>query len=176
MSIGRKNYFRLLVLGCVDAIVLFPAQTLNFVIDLQGIRQAGDAGFYPGWTSVHSGWAPVSVPVNAWLASVWDVFNVRWSQWINPFFGLLFFLLYGVTTEARESYKRVFWSAANRFGYTRPVQARVPNIVFQFAIPDIVNSEYVLVLVYYLFIDLTSRNKQAVRRRGRISFIRFWKT
>ena len=147
---GRKNYFRLLILGCVDAIVLFPAQTLNFVIDLQGIRQSGDAGFYPGWTLVHSDWAPVSVPENAWNISIWFAFSVRWSQWINPFFGLLFFLLFGVTTEARESYKRMFWAAANCFGYTPPVQTRSSNIVFKFVVSDTVNSEYVLVHIILL--------------------------
>ena len=147
---GREKYFRSLVLGCVDAVALLPSQTLDLVINVHFLRQSGDAVFYPGWTVVHSDWAPISTPANIWKSSVWTVFDVRWSEWINPFFGVLFFLLFGVTTEARESYKRMFWAAANCFGYTPQVQARASNIVFQSVIPDTVTSEYVLVLAILL--------------------------
>ena len=60
------------------------------------------------------------------------------------------FPTFGVTTEARESYKRMFWAAANCFGYTPPVQTRSSNIVFKFVVSDTVNSEYVLVHIILL--------------------------
>ena len=139
-----------MILGCADAMIYFPLNILPLVTFYEFTTQSGVNIFYPGWRLVHSDWTPISVPESIWKTLFWNVFNIRWNQWINVFYGVLFFLLFGVTTEARESYKRVFWAAANRFGYTRPVQARASNIVFQSAVPDTVNSEYVLVLAILL--------------------------
>lgn len=149
-SLGRGNYFRLLVLGCVDAIILLPAQILNLIIACQFTTQPEGDIFYPGWTAIHSDWAPVSLSAYTWRSSVWGIFSVRWSEWINVFFGVLFFLLFGATAEAWESYKRMFFVVANQCGYSRPVQAKMSDVVFQSVVFSTVDSMYVFILVMIL--------------------------
>lgn len=112
---SRGNYFRVMALGSVDALVMLPLGILGTVVDILGAKLV----FWPGWSAVHEFWSDiVQVPRDEW--AFWDSFSVRLNEWVNVFLAVVFFVLFAFTPEARARYSRGFWTIARWLGMKRP--------------------------------------------------------
>lgn len=117
----------MLAVGCLDILVTLPFTLIILTIDIKG----SSFKFYQGWRSLHADWQPIFVPKKEWeMDGFWSIFSVKWDEWINPFWSLVFFLLFGTTAQARARYWRVFWFVAKPFGYKPPVKPQVSDVVF----------------------------------------------
>ena len=97
----RTDYYRIMALGCLDALLLFPIGIYNITVD---VLQGRPLPFWTGWAYVHTDWEPFGLPSSVWEQSIWDKLVVRWDEVINPALALVFFLIFGLTREARWNY------------------------------------------------------------------------
>lgn len=127
LSVNRSNYWRMLVLGCLDAIITLPA----ILISLIRARKEIPLEFYQGRALVHTDRQHLLFPKSAWEpVGFWDIFNVKWYEWSAPLFALVFFLLFGTTPQARARYWRVFWLVAKPFRYKPPKMPDASDVMF----------------------------------------------
>lgn len=104
-ELSQSHLYRLFALGCFDLIVTLPIAVTNLVFNF-----ISDPSFifYQGWTLIHSDWEPALIPKSIWSADKVSASTVYWDEWINPFLALVFFALFGLTSEAREEYRKLF--------------------------------------------------------------------
>lgn len=127
-SLNRRDYFRLLALGSVDAFSTVP---LTAVVVWSSVTADGGLMRWPGWQYDHYAWSQVYVfPTDTWRPFFWDRFNHYERLTVGIYCSILFLLFYGVTDDARENYRRSFWSLARRFGRSPPVKKAPSIIVF----------------------------------------------
>ncbi|KAI0308728.1 GPCR fungal pheromone mating factor, partial [Amylostereum chailletii] len=109
-TMPRSRYFRLLTLGCVDAFITLPVGIMLLAVQLRSpsnyglrpitvsvqLRSPSFAGFWPGWSIVHSktDWPPQPVSAVEWGQTVWSRFGVYFDEWICVLDGVLFFAFF----------------------------------------------------------------------------------
>lgn len=104
-ELSQSHLYRLFALGCFDLIVTLSISVTNLVFN---IMSDPPFIFYQGWTLIHSDWEPALIPKSIWSADKLSASSVYWDEWINPFLAFVFFALFGITSEAREEYRRIF--------------------------------------------------------------------
>ncbi|VDC00339.1 unnamed protein product [Peniophora sp. CBMAI 1063] len=124
-TVSRKHYLRVLALASLDILLTLPFGIVNITLSTIVAVNKKDLPFYPGWHKVHDDWTPMT---HTWAdiksmgrsALPQDYF----SNWTSPILALAIFALFGLTTDARTSYKRIFHIARGWFGRTTPSNAR----------------------------------------------------
>ncbi|KAI0309293.1 GPCR fungal pheromone mating factor [Amylostereum chailletii] len=113
-NLPRSRYLRILALGCIDAFGTLPIGILVFVVDVRSVDD-----FWPGWSVVHSkaDWPPQSFSTALWSQNKWSRIGLHFSQWINVADGVVFFLFFGLTGEARALYRRAFGRVVEKLGW-----------------------------------------------------------
>lgn len=130
-ELKQNEFLRMFALGCFDAFITLP---ISITLVVTNIVSEGPAfNFYQGWTFIHSDWEPVFVPKSIWSASKWSVVLVNWDGWVNPFYVLVFFALFGLTPEARKRYCNLFHFLGKPFGVrqTESAEESLPDVSFQ---------------------------------------------
>lgn len=130
-KLSKSDFYRVFALGCFDVIITLPIAITNVVVS---ITELGPLFvFYPGWTYNHSDWYPESFPKSMWSTIKWSVLSVHWDEWVNPFYAVVFFVLFGLTAEARTGYRKFFRFLGGRFGIGKGdnTEEWLPDIVFE---------------------------------------------
>lgn len=107
-------------LGCLDAFITLPITITGLVGNIIGIGPL--FSFYLGWTAIHSDWEPTFFAKSMWSKIKWNVVSLSWDKWVNPFWALVFFSLFGLTPEARKGYRKLYRFLTNPFG-VRPAES-----------------------------------------------------
>lgn len=119
ISVSRINYIRILVLASIDIILTLPIGIVNIVLVVRDSQSFyGYLPLYPGWTYDHTDWEPESfsparLEAQGSLVTVQEYFG----QWSPPVLAFAIFGLFGVTSEARASYYRVFCTVCGWLGW-----------------------------------------------------------
>lgn len=112
-QISRASYLRFMALGCIDALVTLPLNVLGLVVSLS----EGPIPFWPGWEAVHGQWSEIPQMLTIDEDTLfWVKFSVRRSEWLYVAYALVFFSLFGFTTEARTSYRRALCAVVKKLG------------------------------------------------------------
>ena len=113
-------YVRLLALGLIDSVLTLPVTAAVLVISL--LRSGNDSHFWPGFNIAHMKVAQVYyLTTEEWKAEgLWNVVEIRFSQWSCPFTALVFFALFGLTEQKRAQYRDLFWKVLKPFGLISP--------------------------------------------------------
>lgn len=114
-------------LGCFDILVTLPVQILTLTNVSVGI---GPIRFWPGWSTIHSDWSPVLVPKSEWSSDPFSVWAVTWDKYLNSLNALIFFLLFGLTKEARSRYTRLFWAVVKPLGFKPSIKQEISEVAF----------------------------------------------
>ena len=127
--VNRHSFLKLLALGLFDAVITLPLAIINLV---QGLLQTKADGFWPGWNVAHADLSAIpTVTSQEWHSSgAWTIFTIRFDQWINPIFAVVFFLLFGLTKQKRAWYKGLFWMSIKPFGVKPCIHPIDSTIVF----------------------------------------------
>lgn len=130
-ELNQSQFFRMFALGCFDSLITLPISLMTLVVNIAG--NGPRFKFYQGWTAIHSGWEPLIVPKSIWSTSKWVVVSVHWDEWISPFWALVFFSLFGLTSEARQGYRGLFQFIGRPFGIKQRANTEegLPDVVFQ---------------------------------------------
>jgi hypothetical protein len=124
-SVNRRHYFRILALACIDILLTLPLGVINatsqILTDLHNPLLGYGFQFYYGWAVVHSDWGPVAFSYSSQVnTGFWNCFGLYFQLWTLPVLAITIFVLFGLTSEARVTYWRVFCTAAKLFGWTSP--------------------------------------------------------
>ena len=116
----RVSYYRILALASIDVVLTLPIGITTIVIFVTSSEYhfGGKFPFYSGWTAVHSDWAPAGTSWTDFMAMgtarIAQAYLTKWSSLVISF---AIFGLFGMTTEARASYRRILCATGGRFGW-----------------------------------------------------------
>jgi len=129
-EITRTKYKRLMIIACLDT--MFNLPILIAAVVMSGL--AGDDSAlnqpYTSWRNVHDG-AGGNLPgtslstilqtlASTWSSGeIWNVFALKWDEWINVLHAVFFFGVFGTTPEMRRYYWSALWFLPERCGYKR---------------------------------------------------------
>ncbi|KAI0029433.1 GPCR fungal pheromone mating factor [Vararia minispora EC-137] len=103
-AFSRAQYFRVLMLACVDAFITLPFGIANTVLLLRdAVEQNGGIPLYWGWAGNHENWAPTSFAYADAPPS--SIAQARILFWESVVLGYATFALFGLTREARTTYR-----------------------------------------------------------------------
>ena len=128
--INRSAFLKLLALGLFDILLTLPFTVLGLVEELLG---ASIEGFWPGWKVVHASFSVIPTATSEeWkLLGFWTVFNIRFDEWVNPIYAVVFFLLFGITEQKRAWYRSICWKIIRPFGLKPRVDPVTSDIIFE---------------------------------------------
>lgn len=63
--------------------------------------------FWPGWTITHTDWES---------GTLVELFLLRYPEVINPVYCVCFFVIYGLTENARQQHRTILWAIVKPFG------------------------------------------------------------
>lgn len=116
-TMSRSVYYRVMILGCVDAILTLPISIFMLATDIIPLPDT----FYPGWRKEHSGFSTIpTTRASEWSKDTMSTLSVKWDLWVNPFVAISVFVLLGLTREARATYRRLFWRVMRPLGIKEP--------------------------------------------------------
>ncbi|VDC04645.1 unnamed protein product [Peniophora sp. CBMAI 1063] len=108
-SVSRSHYFRVLALASIDVIFTLPIGIASVVVALTDQASQHNLPFYGGWVYVHSDWAPESYPYSELEAGgALNAAQQYFGLWTTPVLAFIIFGLFGITSEACASYRRLF--------------------------------------------------------------------
>jgi pheromone a factor receptor len=108
-SAGYNHYIRLFMLSGIDILITIP-------FNIWYLTTYFHAPFlpWPGWTAIHTNWShPLLFPL-AKLGSQ-NLYQVEAARWVCVVYGLVFFGLFGVATEAKKHYASAWQHVSNIF-------------------------------------------------------------
>lgn len=122
-ELNESEFTRMFALGCFDSLIVLPISIAGVVSNI--ITTGPRFSFYQGWARIHSNWEPVQLSKSLWSSSKWSITSVYWNTWINAFYALVFFALFGLSPGARKAYRRLFRFIGKPFGVRQVDQAEV---------------------------------------------------
>ncbi|VDC07979.1 unnamed protein product [Peniophora sp. CBMAI 1063] len=124
-SVSRSNYLRMLALASVDILLTLPFGIVNTVLGtVEGIATQGSFPFYPGWAEIHADKAPVAISYEELRAFGMFTFAGQYFEyWTSPVLAFTIFGLFGLTSEARTSYKRIAYAMLGWVGWKPSLRA-----------------------------------------------------
>ncbi|VDB86836.1 unnamed protein product [Peniophora sp. CBMAI 1063] len=116
-AISRRTYMRVLAIASVDILLLLPMGLVSIALELHtNVRDLRSLSFYPGWNAVHSHWTVVQVPYTDIVSGgTYSIVSFYWEIWTTPAPAFVIFALFGLTSDARDSYRHMFFAIANYF-------------------------------------------------------------
>ncbi|KZV68499.1 STE3-domain-containing protein [Peniophora sp. CONT] len=125
-SVSRMNYLRILILASIDLLLTLPVNMINITLRIMSLRTGHTPlVFYPGWTVLHTDWAPVSIPYTQ-EQTFGTPYTARsfFLQWSNSLLAFVIFGLFGLTSEARASYLRIICAIGGWIGRSSASRAQ----------------------------------------------------
>ena len=111
-GLNTDRYMRLMALASTELVIVLPLNILSLSSALShGLRP------WVSWAYVHSGWMRVS-----YFSRLIYTLDRKWyiefsvARWAIPVSGILFFLFFGLSSEARKDYVRVLDFVLCMFG------------------------------------------------------------
>ncbi|KZV62111.1 fungal pheromone STE3G-protein-coupled receptor [Peniophora sp. CONT] len=124
-GVTRTSYLRILLLASIDVLLTLPIGIANTSLAIKSGLDQNLLTVYPGWKLLHTGWAPASIPYRALKADgVSTLARFYFSYWSSPVLAFVIFGLFGLTPEARASYKQIIFTVGGWFGWKPTLRAR----------------------------------------------------
>jgi len=118
-----------MIIACLDTLFNVPVLITNLVTD---ILQGQDNGLnypYISWENVHNGAGGnlpglslssiLQTPASGWSTDKWNMFEVKWDEWVYVLHAITFFVVFGTTPEMCQYYRSALWFLPERLGYKR---------------------------------------------------------
>ncbi|VDC04654.1 unnamed protein product [Peniophora sp. CBMAI 1063] len=116
--VSRADYFRMFAFASFDILLTLPFGIANIALSLAESSVSDSLVFYPGWTNDHVDWEPASYSyAERESAGSSAMAQQYFAQWTPPILAFAIFGIFGVTSEARASYRRAIHTAGRWFGW-----------------------------------------------------------
>ncbi|KZV69629.1 fungal pheromone STE3G-protein-coupled receptor, partial [Peniophora sp. CONT] len=118
-SVSRTNYLRILAIASIDILLTLPSGIVITVLRVIFYVTQGNVPFYPGWANVHSNWPPPKSISYADQQAMGTAFLAEqyFLYWTTPILAFTIFGLFGLTAEARASYRHTVCTIGGWFGW-----------------------------------------------------------
>ncbi|KAJ7160415.1 pheromone A receptor-domain-containing protein [Mycena filopes] len=103
-TIARTPYLRILALGCLDLLIIFPIAVVNLLAFFCTLTAPGTFPGYIGWHANHADFAAVGIPYGSLTDTPWDTFNTYFDNIQAPLLAIAIFGLFGLSASARAEY------------------------------------------------------------------------
>lgn len=160
-SLSKSYFMRMFVLGAIDALVILPLGIITLVLTL---RREPISLFWRRWTPETTLSTVKVVLASSWTPSIWDNFGVRWDQWINVLFSLVFFFLFGFNSRTKERYSRIFWRICRLSGRDPRPNSTISIVRFRGVEKSPQNVSTLANRSSFGTIDISSQNISTLRR------------
>lgn len=127
-----------MVIACLDTAFNLPVLIAISVVDILEGKRSSLNHPYISWKNVHDGaggLAPgislssiLQVPASGWSSDEWNLFEVKWDEWIYVLHAVTFFGVFGTTPEMRQLYRSTFWFIPERLGYKKRHVSEVETV------------------------------------------------
>ncbi|KAE9394728.1 fungal pheromone STE3G-protein-coupled receptor [Gymnopus androsaceus JB14] len=110
-SFLSNRFIPIVAFTIVEVIITFPTTLFDFVLNITtGLQPWGN------WNHVHASFSVIPVfPSTVWMVGDKSaIASLLMDQWSNSICGVLIFLLFGTTEEARRHYSMAFWRLFRR--------------------------------------------------------------
>ena len=106
-GMGRSQYIRVLIIGCLDIVISLPVGIISVVALV--IRRDLYQSFYPGWSAAHE-WSNVVIKVSSgeWKSDKISLAVIAVSQWSSFPLAFVIFVLFGCTKRTVEGYQKIY--------------------------------------------------------------------
>ena len=119
-----NRYIRLMMLALSEMLFTVPISICSIYIANKGVQIQP----WISWADTHYDFSYVGqIPAVVWRSNPNFRLSVELTRWLFPASGLMFFLLFGLGSEARKSYRSAFLRVAKIFGY-KPASEMPTNI------------------------------------------------
>ena len=113
--VSRLNYLRVFLLASINLIYILPVNaTIQALRVLWDAHIRGGPRFYNGWSSIHSEWGPEAFAYNDPSSTRLSIASNYITHWSSTALAFITFALFGLSAEARTSYRRMFRAVARR--------------------------------------------------------------
>ena len=109
-----NRYFRLMALSTTSLMLLIPISSYGIYLNVT----SQPLGPWRGWSDTHFDFGRVQhIPAIIWRANERTVIANELNRWLSPVCAFIFFINFGVASEARRHYRTAFWFVAGRLGF-----------------------------------------------------------
>jgi len=102
-----------MIIVCLDTAVNLPFLLVALVQDIASGKSNSANASYKSWENVHHGLGGnippelglgtiLQVPAANWSMDKWSVLSVKWDEWIFVFYAVVFFAVFGTTSEMKN--------------------------------------------------------------------------
>ncbi|KAI8968750.1 STE3-domain-containing protein [Trametes punicea] len=111
LTLGR--YFRLMALSTTSLLLMIPVSSYGIYLNVT----AQPLGPWVSWSDTHFDFERIEqIAAVAWRSSRTSVVVHELNRWLSPACAFIFFLYFGVASEARRNYYKAFWYVLGKFG------------------------------------------------------------
>ncbi|KZV74015.1 fungal pheromone STE3G-protein-coupled receptor, partial [Peniophora sp. CONT] len=104
--VSQSHYIRILALASIDVLLTLPIGIVSVVLAVTQSLSFNGLPFYSGWTFVHTDWEPESMPYSVLVTfGTSNIAKLYFNRWASPVLAFVVFGLFGVTSDARASYR-----------------------------------------------------------------------
>lgn len=113
-SMTMDQYIRLMTLALSEMLCTVPISIYSIYIANKGVQIQP----WVSWADTHYDFSYIGqIPAVVWISDPNFRLSVELTRWLFPASGLVFFLLFGLTSGARRNYRTTFLRFAEFFGY-----------------------------------------------------------
>ncbi|KZV67375.1 STE3-domain-containing protein [Peniophora sp. CONT] len=135
-GVSRTNYIRILFIASIDLFLTLPTSVTDLILSINEDLNY-KVPFYPGWDFVHSDWVPHSILYSVLQEAPPALAIQYFDPWMSLILAYSIFCLFGLTAEARASYRRAVcavWKQVTRRPSprsTRTLRSPLASMAFQ---------------------------------------------
>nr|AYF56466.1 pheromone receptor [Coriolopsis trogii] len=112
-SLTLSRYFRLMALSTTSLLLLVPISSYGIYLNVT----TQPLGPWRSWSDTHYDFGRIQqIPAIIWRASSVSITVHELNRWLSPACALIFFIYFGVASEARRNYTTAFWFVLGKFG------------------------------------------------------------
>ncbi|RDX44930.1 STE3-domain-containing protein [Lentinus brumalis] len=112
-SLTLSRYFRLMALSTTSLLLLIPISTYGIYLNVT----TQPLGPWRSWSDTHFDFGRIEqIPALVWRSSSAAVVAHELNRWLSPACSIIFFIYFGVASEARRNYALAFWFVLGKFG------------------------------------------------------------
>ncbi|EJF59104.1 STE3-domain-containing protein [Dichomitus squalens LYAD-421 SS1] len=112
-SLTLSRYFRLMALSTTSLLLLIPISSYGIYLN----TTTSPLGKWISWSDTHFDFGRIEqIPAIVWRASSTSVIAHELNRWLSPACALIFFVYFGIASEARRHYRTAFWFVVDRVG------------------------------------------------------------
>ncbi|KAI0656225.1 STE3-domain-containing protein [Cubamyces menziesii] len=111
LTLGR--YFRLMALSTTSLLLMIPISSYGIYLNVT----TQPLGPWVSWSDTHFDFDRIEqVAAVMWRSSHTSVVVHELNRWLSPACAFIFFMYFGVASEARRNYSKAFWFVMGKFG------------------------------------------------------------